>query len=261
MIAYPNCKINLGLHVVRRRTDGYHELQTVFFPVHDLCDVLEITPFTSGVQSEPCMVQEGIVLDNAPDDNLCLRAWQLLHDEFAIPPVTIRLHKRIPFGAGLGGGSSDAAFTLRMLDEMFSLGLDDVALVRLAARLGADCPFFIKNRPAYATGIGDVLEELELGLPDFEIKIEMPDDEHVSTREAYAGLDKSLFDTPRPDLREVVRRPVAEWRNLMVNDFERSVFFDHPAIAALKETMYRRGAVYASMSGSGAAVFGIFAKE
>ena len=158
MITYPNCKINLGLHVVGKRPDGYHDLETIFVPVHDLSDTLEI------VESDNLqMAQEGIVLDNAPEDNLCTKAWRLLHEEFDIPTVSIRLQKGIPFGAGLGGGSSDAAFTLKMLNEMFALRLTDSQLEQRAARLGADCAFFIKNQPAYATGIGDLLEPIRKG--------------------------------------------------------------------------------------------------
>lgn len=255
MTTYPNCKINLGLHVVGKRADGYHDLETIFLPVLNLCDELEI------VENDTLqMVQEGIVLDNAPEDNLCTRAWRLLHDEFNIPPVSIRLKKNIPFGAGLGGGSSDAAFTLKMLNELFSLGLSDSQLEQRAARLGADCAFFIRNKAAYATGIGDVLEPLELDMTAYRIVIEIPEGEHVSTKEAYGGLKRDLFGEPRPDLREAVRRPIGEWRQLIVNDFETSVFPTHPAIAALKEDMYVRGALYASMTGSGAAVFGIFEK-
>lgn len=259
MITYPNCKINLGLHVVGKRPDGYHDLETIFLPVTDHCDELEI----NGTQEAlPAIVQDGIALDNAPEDNICLRAWQLLHDEFGIPAVSIRLKKNIPFGAGLGGGSSDAAFTLKMLNEMFSLGLSIKDLELRAARLGADCAIFIKNEPAYATGIGDQLEALELRINNEELRIviEIPEGEHVSTKEAYTGLKRELFGKPRPDLRKSVRRPISEWRDLIVNDFEASVFPTHPAIAALKEEMYRRGALYASMTGSGAAVFGIFAK-
>lgn len=255
MISYPNCKINLGLHVVGKRPDGYHDLETLFLPVTDLCDELEIT---STEAPQPSMDQDGIVLDNAPEDNLCMKAWRLLHEEFGIPAVNIRLKKGIPFGAGLGGGSSDAAFTLKMLNEMFLLGLSATELEQRAARIGADCAFFIQNRPAYATGIGDQLENFEFQISNFEIKIEIPRGEHVSTKEAYGGIRRDLFGTKRPDLREAVKQPIEEWRNLIVNDFEASVFPAHPAIAALKEEMYRRGALYASMTGSGAAVFGIF---
>ena len=256
MKSHPNCKINLGLHVVRKRPDGYHDLETIFLPVHDLCDELEITP-TEG--SATVVRQEGIVLDNAPDDNLCMKAYRLLQEEFGIPPVEILLRKNIPFGAGLGGGSSDAAFTLKMLNDMFSLGLSVDDLEQRAARLGADCAFFIQNRPAYATGIGDQLEPLDIDLSSYRIVIEIPPNEHVSTREAYAGLH--LQSGNRPDLRQAVRQPVSQWRDIIVNDFEASVFPAHPAIAALKEDMYRRGALYACMTGSGAAVFGLFPNQ
>ncbi len=256
MISFPNCKINLGLHVVGKRPDGYHDLETLFLPVMELCDELEI------VEGPLAMHQDGIALDNTPEDNLCMKAWRLLHDEFGIPSVTIRLKKGIPFGAGLGGGSSDAAFTLKMLNGIFSLGLEDSQLEQRAARLGADCAFFIRNRAAYATGIGNQLEPIEWEVESgkWKVVIEIPEGEHVSTKEAYTGLQRDLFGCPRPDLREAVRRPIEEWRNLIVNDFEASVFPSHPAIAALKEEMYRRGALYASMTGSGAAVFGIFPK-
>ena len=263
MKTYPNCKINLGLHVVGKRPDGYHNLETIFLPVTDLCDELEITeqsPTSGGAAHAPSMIQDGITLDNVPEDNLCMKAWRLLHEEFGIPAVNIRLKKGIPFGAGLGGGSSDAAFTLKMRNEMFSLHLNDTDLERRAAMLGADCAFFIQNRAAYATGIGDQLENIEIRNSKFEVKIEIPEGEHVSTKEAYGGLRRDLFGTPRPDLREAVRRPIEEWCRLIVNDFENSVFPAHPAIAALKEEMYRRGALYASMTGSGAAVFGFFPK-
>ena len=255
MITYPNCKINLGLHVVGKRPDGYHDLETIFLPVHTLRDELEI------IEGPLSMQQDGITLDNAPEDNLCMKAWRLLHEEFNIPTVSIRLKKGIPFGAGLGGGSSDAAFTLKMLNEMFSLGLTVAQMEQRAARLGADCAFFIQNRPAYATGIGDQLQplpEFSILNSQFSIQIEIPEGEHVSTKEAYSGLKRDLFGTQRPDLRKAVEQPIVEWRTLIVNDFEASVFPAHPAIAALKESIYARGAIYASMTGSGAAVFGIF---
>ena len=260
MTTYPNCKINLGLHIVGKRPDGYHDLETLFIPVHDLCDELEITALPDGAAQAPRMVQDGIALDNAPDDNLCMKAWRLLHEEFGIPSVNIRLKKNIPFGAGLGGGSSDAAFTLKMLNEMFALGLTDSQLEQRAARLGADCAFFVRNRAAYATGIGDQLEPIEWKMESEKWKVvfEIPEEEHVSTKEAYGGLKRDLFGAKRPDLREAIKQPIERWRDLIVNDFEASVFPSHPAIAALKEDMYRRGAVYASMTGSGAAVFGLF---
>ena len=252
MISFPNCKLNLGLHVVGRRPDGYHDLETIFLPVSDLHDELEI------VEGPLAMLQDGIRLDNTPEDNLCMKAWQLLHEEFGIPTASIKLKKGIPFGAGLGGGSSDAAFTQKLLNKMFTLGLTDSQLEQRAAQLGADCTFFIRNRAAYATGIGNILNPIELDLSNYRIAIEIPNEEHVSTKEAYSGLNHNLFGTHRPDLREAVKQPIECWRHLIVNDFEASVFPTHPTIAALKDDMYRRGALYASMTGSGAAVFGIF---
>ncbi len=261
MITYPNCKINLGLHVIGRRPDGYHNLETIFLPVVDSLtagnafhDKLEIVEINGPTHVE----QNGIALDNAPEDNLCMKAYQLLHSEFDIPNVAIRLDKGIPFGAGLGGGSSDAAFTLKMLNSMFSLGLSDCDLEQRSARIGADCAFFIRNNAAYATGIGDILEPIQLDLSAYRIVIELPKDEHVSTREAYSGLDKSLFGHSRPDLREAVKAPIESWHDSIVNDFETSIFPNHPAIQSLKASMYQRGALYASMTGSGSAVFGIF---
>ena len=172
--------------------------------------------------------------------------------------MAITLHKGIPFGAGLGGGSSDAAFTLKMLNAMFALGLDDATLSRHAAMIGADCPFFIYNRPAYATGTGDVLEPIGLSLDGYRVEVSIPEGEHVSTREAYAGVDCINIDH-RPDLRQAALLPVESWRGVIENDFERTVLPAHPAIASLKQSFYDRGAVYASMTGSGAAVFALFA--
>lgn len=250
----PNCKINLGLQITGKRPDGYHNLETIFLPVDTFRDELEIVP-TDG---QPLMVQTGIALDSEPNDNLCMKAWQLLHRQFDIPAVEIRLHKCIPYGAGLGGGSSDAAFTLKMLNEMFHLHLDSTALTERAAQLGADCAFFIANRPCYATGIGDRLTPIDIDLSHYDITILIPNGEHVSTREAYAGLapieDNAAYHT---DLRQAVQKPIELWTELIHNDFEISVFRSHPAIAACKQALYDGGAVYAAMSGSGAAVYGL----
>ena len=252
MIVHPNCKINLGLNVVAKRQDDYHDLETIFLPV-SLCDTLEIEPADTF-----SFVQEGIALDNVPEDNLCVKAYRLMQSAFpGMPPVRMRLEKRIPFGAGLGGGSSDAAFVLRTLRDLFHLNASDSELERMAAQLGADCAFFIKDLPAYATGIGDQLEPVEVDVSPYRFVLVKPDD-HVSTREAYSGI------VPAPseiDLREAVKRPIGEWKRLIKNDFERSVFANHPRIAAMKEMLYSKGALYASMTGSGAAVFGFFPKE
>lgn len=255
--AHPHCKINLGLHVLGKREDGYHDIDTIFVPVRSITDSLEITE-----SDTPQMIQEGIELDSAAEDNLCMKAWRLLHDEYGVPPVTIRLNKGIPYGAGLGGGSSDAAFTLQLLNRRY-LRLSRFVLQKLAARLGADCPFFLQQNIVRATGRGDKLESLNprVNLNGYRVVIEMPEGEHVSTKEAYECLDHIPYNVSRRKLPYIVQQPVEEWRYLLVNDFEAAVFPSHPAIAELKYDMYRRGAVYASMTGSGAAVYGIFPEK
>ncbi len=257
MIAHPHCKINLGLHVTERRPDGYHNLETVFLPV-PLCDELEIVPADTFR-----FCQEGIAVEGTAEDNLCVKALRLLQQDFPqVAAVQMRLRKQIPFGAGLGGGSSDAAHVLVMLDELFGLHLSVDTLRDYAARLGADCAFFVERRPAYATGIGDLLEPCDISaLQGYTLLLWKPD-EAVSTAEAYRGIvprNRRATTTVPPDLRDVVRQPVATWRETMVNDFEETVFAAHPRLAQLKETLYATGATYAAMSGSGATVFGLYA--
>ena len=254
MITFPNPKLNLGLAVLHKRDDGYHDLESLFIPWHGLYDVLEIVP-----AAEPEMHLYGIELEGSTGDNLCMRAWQLLHECYGIPPVAIHLWKGIPAGAGLGGGSADAAFTLRMLSEMFGLGLSDELLSSLAARLGSDCPFFIYNRPMLATGRGEVLVPYEIDVTKLRIEVTNPGI-HVSTREAYAGITPRDRRTNSPliPVREALSRPLDEWRDCLVNDFEEPVFAAHPELAAIKADFYARGARYASLSGSGSALFGLF---
>lgn len=269
MITYPNCKINLGLHVVRERDDGYHDLETIFLPA-PLYDILEIVKADSF-----SFVQEGIPIAGSPDDNLVVKAFRMFQRETGIDNVAIRLTKAIPFGAGLGGGSSDAAFTLRMLDDLFELKLGREKLITMAASLGADCAFFIDNVPAYATGIGDKLTPLTFNPIDgFELRIEIPQGETVSTAEAYRGVTprerreseldhkgaNRLSTENEANLIDAARQSPERWKELIVNDFEESVFVNHPRIAQLKQRFYDDGAIYASMTGSGAAVFGIWKK-
>ena len=245
-----NAKINIGLNVVSKRPDGYHNLETVFYPV-DMCDYLEITPATGDVTT---LQVKGIQVDSSMQDNLVYKAYTLLKQDFDIPAVDIVLEKNIPFGAGLGGGSSDAANTLKALNTMFTLGLNDSQLEQYAVRLGADCPFFIKNKPVYATGIGNEFHPIELDLSGYRIEVVKPD-VNVSTAMAYRGIK------PRPsdfNLLNISQLPLSEWKSCVKNDFEESVFPQFPEIKALKEEMYSKGAVYAAMSGSGSAVFGIF---
>ena len=251
MTSHPNCKINLGLQVVSRRPDGYHNLQTIFLPV-PLCDSLDISP-----SDDFSFSQDGIPVDCPDDQNICVKAYRLLKSEFPqLPPVHIRLSKHIPFGAGLGGGSSDAAQTLVSINSLFDLGLSNDELCRLSARIGSDCPFFILNQPAYATGTGDCLEpiEFQFPIPSLHFVLLKPPIS-VSTADAY----RNIVPKPSPiDLRQAILQPMSEWRDLIMNDFENPVFRLYPVLADLKQALYDHGAVYASMSGSGSAIFAFF---
>lgn len=252
MLIYPNAKINLGLYVTERRADGYHNLETVFLPI-PLHDVIEINAAPREVV--PLHFRsEGLAVNCEQGGNLIERVCLALSEEFQLPPLDVSLSKRIPMGAGLGGGSSDAAFTLCALNELFALELSAGEMERRLAAFGADCPFFVRNEPAYATGIGDVLTPYALSLKGYVLALVKPAT-FVSTREAYAGI------RPKPapvDLREALARPVATWRECVTNDFEESVFAAHPDIAAIKATLYDMGAIYAAMSGSGSTVFALF---
>ena len=251
MICFPNAKINLGLNIVSKRPDGYHNLETVFYPI-GLKDALEIVPSKSGEKYR--FFQSGIPIQGHDDDNLVIKALNLISETNEIPPIDIYLLKKIPFGAGLGGGSADAAFMLRLLNDTFQLDYTDEQLMQLAAKIGADCPFFIKNRPAFAMGIGDKLEEIAVNLNDYYIVLVKPPIA-VPTKDAYAMIEPQQ---PEVSLKEIVQQPVSEWKNAMKNDFEVPVFKKYPEICAIKNRLYELGAVYASMSGSGSSVFGIF---
>lgn len=263
MKTYPNPKINLGLNVLRKRSDGFHDLETLFIPYFGMTDILEIEP-ASGEKVQIHII--GPKVDWDPMKDLTVKAYNLLDAEFGLPPVKICLTKNIPVGAGLGGGSADAAFALRMLSDMFGLALDDDALAAYASRLGSDCAFFIYNRPMFGTGRGEVLTPYSMDLNGYDIRVEIPEGVAVSTAEAYKGvLDAKLrrlagaSDSPKP-LEEILGLPVEQWKDLLSNDFEATVFPAHPEIPALKKRFYDEGAVYAAMSGSGSAVFGIFKK-
>ncbi len=250
MIRFPNAKINLGLRVVARRPDGYHNLETVFYPIA-LQDALEIIPSTG---SETTLSLSGIVIDGNARDNLVMRAWARLNERFELPPVDILLHKVIPFGAGLGGGSSDAAFLLAMVRDYFNLPLSDEELDAIAASLGADCPFFLHNKPLLATGIGTEFAPVGVSLKDYYLVLVKPE-VAVPTAAAYSLVIPAVPEEP---VAETIARPVSEWRNRLVNDFEKSVFARFPEVEVIKEKLYAHGAVYASMSGSGSSVFGLF---
>jgi len=249
------CKINLGLNVVERRPDGYHNLQTIFYPV-PLYDELTIREKDSLIMDgEDTLTLGGNPLEGEVWDNLVLRAVRLLRQEgFPIPPLNIDLRKVIPSGAGLGGGSSDAACMVTSLTRLYGLPLSEEQMERLVSKLGADCPFFVNPRPLYAEGIGDVFTPISLDLSGWYLMLVKPE-VHVSTREAYAGVHPHQ---PAYSLFDVVKQPVGAWASRMVNDFEESIFFNHPLLSEIKEELYRQGAAYASMSGSGSTIFGLF---
>ena len=249
------CKINLGLNVVERRPDGYHNLQTIFYPV-PLYDELTIREKDSLIMDgEDTLTLGGNPLEGEVWDNLVLRAVRLLRQEgFPIPPLNIDLRKVIPSGAGLGGGSSDAACMVTSLTRLYGLPLCEEQMERLVSKLGADCPYFVNPRPLYAEGIGDVFTPISLDLSGWYLMLVKPE-VHVSTREAYAGVHPHQ---PAYSLLDVVKQPVGAWASRMVNDFEESIFFNHPLLSEIKEELYRQGAAYASMSGSGSTIFGLF---
>ena len=277
MIAYPNVKLNLGLRVLRRRADGYHDLDTLFIPCEAFHDTLEVITgddwsrtsahiqetYTGGQVAQgispdgKLMVtiarKEGV--DWEPLKDLTARAYALLGERFDLPPMKVFLEKTSPVGAGLGGGSADAAFALRMMAELAGLDLSDGELAGLAARLGSDCAFFIYNRPMLGSGRGEILEPFDLDLSSYRIEVTVPEGIAVSTADAYRGIVPGV---PELSLREVLARPVEQWKDLLVNDFETTVFARHPRLGEIKRSLYEAGAVYAAMSGSGSALFGIF---
>ncbi len=254
MITFPNAKINLGLNVVERRPDGYHNLETLFYPI-PLQDALEVTRAKEPADEPYTLHVSGRPIEGNPKDNLVVKAYRLVKDLHPhIAPINIYMYKHIPTGAGLGGGSADAAFMIRLLNHKFALGMTDDEMEQHAARLGADCAFFVRNRPVFATGIGNIFHPVELSLKGLHLVLVKPDI-FVSTKAAFA---KIVPQRPKVDLREVAALPVEEWQGVMKNDFEDSVFPQFPEIAAIKDKLIDLGAVYASMSGSGSSVFGLF---
>ncbi|TAG56817.1 MAG: 4-(cytidine 5'-diphospho)-2-C-methyl-D-erythritol kinase [Cytophagales bacterium] len=248
MLVFPNAKINLGLHIINKREDGFHNLETCFLPIQ-WQDMLEIAENNVDTFST-----SGIEIKGDSKDNLCLKALQLLRNDFKIPTISIHLHKSIPMGAGLGGGSSDAAFLLQLLNNKFSLKITNSDLINYAKKLGSDCAFFIQNKPIFATEKGDIFSDINLQLSGYQVFVAYSDI-HVSTAEAYS------FVKPRKEnsnLKLDLLKPIKSWKNTIFNDFELSVFTKHPILADLKQKMYDNGAIYASMSGSGSAIYGIF---
>ena len=255
MLLYPNCKINLGLRIIRKREDGYHDLETIFVPVYGLHDELEVNPSDSF-----SFTQEGIAVDCKAEDNLLIKCYRAMAAKYPqVGPVSIRFRKNIPFGAGLGGGSSDAAHMACALNELFELGLSKEQLVNEVRTLGADCPFFIYNTPCYAGGIGDILTPVDLNLNGVRILLIKPE-EGVSTKEAYSGL-KSYSVSGLTAERSYSDSDLIGEAGLFINDFEATVFPNHPIIADIKKRLLVAGAFFASMSGSGSTVFGLFKND
>ena len=279
MITNPNVKINLGLNILRKREDGFHDLETLFLPYFGIKDTLEIVvgddySRTSAAifgKYAPEMIEQGISEDGRlmitiaraegvdwdPLKDLTAKAYYLLAENFKLPPVKICLEKTSPVGAGLGGGSADAAFALKMLNELCGLGLTEQQLAEYASRLGSDCALFIYNRPMIGEGRGEILTEYALDLTSYDLQVLTPEGVAVSTKEAYAGIRPHF---PEVSLREALARPVEEWKDVLVNDFEETVFANHPELAAIKRSLYDSGAAYASMSGSGSALFALYRK-
>jgi 4-diphosphocytidyl-2-C-methyl-D-erythritol kinase len=255
LIVFPHCKINLGLNILSKRADGFHDIATAFYPVH-ITDVVEIITAPSH-SALPHFTHSGIAVDGDTNDNICIKAYYLLKKDFSqLPAISMHLHKSIPLGAGLGGGSADGAFTLQLLNTKFNLGLSPEQLIVYALQLGSDCPFFIINKPCFATGRGEVLKEISLDLSEYEIVIVNPGI-HINTGWAFSQI---IPAQPKQSIESIIQQPIASWQSDLVNDFEKPVFEKYAAIKNIKETLYKNNAVYASMSGSGSSVFGIFEK-
>jgi len=252
VILFPNCKINLGLHIIRKRKDGYHDLESVFYPL-PLKDVVEIIP------SDQFQINiSGLTVPGNINDNLCVRAYQLMKKEFPkLPKVAIYLYKHIPMGSGLGGGSADGAFMLKLLNDSFQLNLSSEKLIGYAAQLGSDCPFFILNKPCFVTGKGEQMEAFSLDLSDYSIALIHPGI-HIDTSWAFSEIKPYQ---PEKSLKQILKQPLISWSSELVNDFEEPVLKEYPELIHIKKTLYESGALYASMTGSGSSFYGIFKKD
>jgi 4-diphosphocytidyl-2-C-methyl-D-erythritol kinase len=257
MIVFPNSKINLGLRILRKRSDNYHDLETIFYPL-PLRDILEILPLKKPNRENILFSKSGFFIEGENSNNLCIKAYRLLKKDFpGVTPVQIHLHKSVPAGAGLGGGSADAAFTLKLLDRMFALGLSETDLITYASQLGSDVAFFIINKPSYATGRGEHLEPIELDLSSYKFVIVNPGI-HINTGQAFLYVHPS---EPERNIKDIIREPVERWKDSLYNDFEKTAFKQYPGIVDIKDRLYVAGALYASMTGSGSTVYGIFPRE
>ena len=258
MIVFPNSKINLGLNIVHKRNDGYHNLETIFYPL-PLTDILEITEYKQPERTFTIPFStSGLAIEGDSSTNLCLKAYKLLKKRFhQLPHIQMHLHKVIPSGAGLGGGSADAAFTLKLLNSKFDLGLTTAQLIKYALLLGSDCPFFIINKPCFGTGRGEQLEEIPIELSPYKFLIINPGI-HVNTGRAFLNI---VPTQPQRSIKDIILGPVERWKDELFNDFEKTTFKQHPEIADIKDQLYVAGATYASMSGSGSTIYGIFPKQ
>ncbi len=262
MILFPNAKINLGLHITEKRPDGYHNLETVFYPI-PLCDALEVLkfPLANAQDDEPksgvSLHMEGLDIEGDLQNNLVCKAYHLLANDYDLPGLDVHLLKKIPTGAGLGGGSADATCMLKAINELANLELSDEALENYAVKLGADCPIFVRNEPVYAEGIGEIFTPIDFSLKGYQLLLIKPD-VFVATKDAFARITPMKRVT---NLMEVIQKPIETWRHDLVNDFEESVFAKFPELGKVKDFLYDNGALYAAMSGSGATVFGIFASD
>ena len=257
MIQFPNCKINLGLSILEKRKDGFHALETVFYPVA-LNDILEITTTINGQQNALVQFESsGNPIPGDVSSNLCIKAYHLLKADFPqLTPVTIHLHKKIPIGAGLGGGSSDGAAALSMLNDLFQLQLSTTQLIQYAAQLGSDCPFFILNEASHATGRGEVMQPMPINLSNFTMALIHPNIP-ISTGWAFQQITPAIKEKT---IASIIQQPITTWKNELINDFEKPVFEAHPSLALIKHNLYEQGAIYASLSGSGSSLFGLFPK-
>lgn len=256
MLVFSNCKINLGLNVINKRLDGFHNLKTVFYPINwlDALEVIEDDRSKNGFNFS----QSGLTIDVPIENNLIYKAWQVINNKTKIPPIKVNLVKRIPMGAGLGGGSSNAAYFITLINSKFDLGFSSDEMIQLSAQIGSDCAFFINNKPVFAEGKGDVLSSININLNQYYILLVFPNI-YCNTKDAFNNLN---YKTPTIELKTIIEKmPIGEWKNNLINDFEQSIFLKHPKIKELKELFYSEGAVYSSMSGSGSCVFGIFDQE
>jgi 4-diphosphocytidyl-2-C-methyl-D-erythritol kinase len=258
VIVFPNAKINLGLRILQKRSDGYHNLETIFYPL-PLKDALEVVPFKKLLPDHNTLfTTSGFNIEGDSNNNLCLKAYGILKKDFAgLPPVQIHLHKSIPAGAGLGGGSADSAFTLKLLNEKYDLALSEEQLISYASQLGSDCAFFIINKPCYATGRGEILEQINIDLSAYKFLVVNPGI-HIDTGQAFLNI---LPAPPGRPLKEIIEGSIEKWKDELFNDFEKMAFKQYPEIADIKDQLYVAGAMYASMTGSGSTVYGIFPKQ